>query len=94
VPQAFANGEALFHTHCASCHGTSATGTAQGPSFLSKIYVPSHHSDASFQLAVKQGVRAHHWHYGNMPPVPHVSDAEVAQITAYIRWLQQQAGIR
>jgi mono/diheme cytochrome c family protein len=94
VPPKFATGVALYHTHCASCHGPSAVGTAQGPSFLSRVYVPSHHSDASFHLAVKQGVRAHHWNFGNMPAMPHVTDAEVTHITAYVRWLQQQAGIR
>ena len=94
VPAEFAAGDALFHTHCAGCHGPSAAGTAQGPSFLSRVYVPSHHSDASFSLAVKQGVRAHHWNFGDMPALPHVADAEVTQITAYVRWLQQQAGVR
>jgi mono/diheme cytochrome c family protein len=94
VPPEFATGDALFHAHCAGCHGPSAVGTAQGPSLLSRVYVPSHHSDASFYLAVKQGVRAHHWLFGNMPALPHVTDAEVTQITAYVRWLQQQAGVR
>jgi mono/diheme cytochrome c family protein len=94
VPLEFAIGEALFHTHCAGCHGPAGVGTAQGPSFLSRVYVPNHHSDASFYLAVKQGVRAHHWNFGNMPALPHVTDAEVTQITAYVRRLQQQAGVR
>jgi mono/diheme cytochrome c family protein len=94
VPAEFAAGDALFHAHCAGCHGPSAAGTAQGPSLLSRVYVPSHHSDASFYLAVKQGVRAHHWNFGNMPALPHVADAEVTLITAYVRWLQQQAGVR
>jgi mono/diheme cytochrome c family protein len=94
MPPEFATGEALFHTHCAGCHGPAGVGTAQGPSFLSRVYVPSHHSDASFYLAVKQGVRAHHWNFGNMPALPHVTDAEVTQIIAYVRKLQQQAGGR
>ena len=93
VPPEFVAGEALFHTHCAVCHGASAAGTELGPSFLSKVYVPSHHSDASFHLAVKQGVRAHHWNFGNMPALPHVAEAEVTQIIAYVRWLQQQAAV-
>jgi hypothetical protein len=57
------------------------------------VYVPSHHSDASFYLAVKRGVPAHHWNFGNMPALPHVTEAEVTQIIAYVRWLQRQAGI-
>jgi mono/diheme cytochrome c family protein len=94
VPPEFATGVALFNTHCSVCHGPSAVGTQQGPSLLSRVYVPSHHSDASFYLAVKQGVRAHHWLFGNMSAMPHVTEDEVTPIIAYVRWLQQQAGMR
>jgi mono/diheme cytochrome c family protein len=94
VPLEVTTGQALFNTYCAVCHGTSADGTAQGPSFLSSIYASSHHRDMSFSLAVKQGVRAHHWAFGDMPPMPHVTDEQVVQITTYVRWLQQQAGVR
>jgi mono/diheme cytochrome c family protein len=94
VPPEFIIGETLFNTHCASCHGLSAVGTHQGPSLLSRVYVPSHHSDATFYLAVKQGVRAHHWLFGSMPALPHVTEDEVARVIAYVRWLQQQAGAR
>jgi hypothetical protein len=51
-------------------------------------------SDASFYLAVKQGVCAHHWNFGEMPALPHVTEGEGTPIIAYVRWLQQQAGIR
>ena len=94
VPLEFATGQALFITHCAVCHGPSAGGTAQGPSLLSNIYAPSHHSDMSFVLAVKHGARAHHWAFGAMPALPQVTDVEVAHITGFVRWLQQQAGVR
>jgi mono/diheme cytochrome c family protein len=94
VPEVFAAGESLFQAHCASCHGVAAAGTDQGPSFLSSIYAPSHHSDASFFLAVNQGVRAHHWQFGGMPPIPEVTQGELTDIILYVRWLQEQAGIR
>ena len=94
VPSTFTSGEALFNTHCATCHGPSAVGTDQGPSLLWRIYAPGHHSDDSFYLAVQQGVRAHHWRFGNMLPIPEVTQDEVTQIIAYVRWLQQQAGVR
>jgi len=87
-------GETLFNAHCTRCHGTSAAGTNEGPSLLWKIYAPNHHSDASFYLAVQQGVRAHHWRFGNMLPIPAVTQDEVTQIIAYVRWLQEQAGVR
>lgn len=94
VPSTFAAGEALFNAHCARCHGLSAAGTDQGPSLLWRIYAPSHHSDESFYLAVRQGVRAHHWRFGHMLPIHEVAQDEVPPIIAYVRWLQQQAGVR
>ncbi|MBI3325549.1 MAG: cytochrome c [Nitrospinae bacterium] len=94
VPSEFTRGEALFGAHCARCHGLSAEGTKQGPSLLWRIYAPNHHSDASFYQAVRQGVRAHHWRFGDMPLIPEVAQDEVGQIIAYVRWLQQQAGVR
>ena len=57
------------------------------------IYEPNHHSDVAFLRAAQVGSRAHHWGFGNMPPVPGVSEAEVVRIVAYVRWLQRQAGI-
>jgi hypothetical protein len=58
------------------------------------IYAPNHHRDMSFHLAVQQGVRAHHWRFGNMPSVPEVTPDDVTQIIAYVRWLQERVGIR
>jgi hypothetical protein len=59
-----------------------------------KIYESSHHSDAAFQLAAKNGVVAHHWKFGDMPPVPGVTPDDVAHITAYVRAEQRKVGIR
>ena len=46
-----------------------------------KIYEPSHHSDMAFVLAAKNGVRSHHWNFGNMPPVKGLTDADVKMVT-------------
>ena len=92
-PAEFADGQRLFLFHCARCHGPGGVGTGHGPPFLSKIYEPSHHGDASFLMAVRRGVSAHHWRFGDMPPIPGVSDDDAARIVAYIRWAQRQAGI-
>ena len=94
IPEVFATGAGLFDAHCAACHGRDAAGTDRGPSFLSPVYAASHHGDASFFLAVKQGVRAHHWQFGDMPPLPDVTTDQVAEIILYVRWRQAQAGIR
>lgn len=87
-------GEAIFETHCAGCHGDNAAGVKNaGPPLIHVIYEPSHHGDASFLPAVRNGVRAHHWPFGNMPPIEGVSETEVASIVAYVRELQRANGI-
>lgn len=86
-------GEAAFNDNCAACHGDNASGTDQGPPLIHDIYNPGHHADGAFFLAAKNGVRAHHWPYGNMPKQPQVSAGEVAAIVAYVRELQAANGI-
>ena len=93
VPAALARGESLFVASCARCHGVEAAGTTTGPPLAHVIYEPSHHGDASFRLAVLNGVRAHHWSFGDMPPQPGVSEAAVDEIVAYVRWVQRERGI-
>lgn len=88
-------GEAAFNDNCASCHGRNAAGQ-QGvaPPLVHKIYEPGHHGDEAFVRAARQGVRAHHWPFGNMPPVRGITDTEIDGIIAYIRTLQRANGIR
>jgi mono/diheme cytochrome c family protein len=93
VPAELTEGERLFERNCARCHGSRAAGTEQGPPLVHIVYEPNHHADIAFQRAVAFGVAAHHWRFGDMPPVPGVDEAAVAQITAYVRWLQRRAGI-
>ena len=88
-------GESAFNEYCLACHGENAAGKdGLGPPLVHKIYEPSHHGDMAFVLAAKQGVRQHHWPFGNMPPQQHVSDQEIQAIIAYIRTLQRANGIR
>jgi len=92
---AASEGERVFNDYCASCHGPDAAGREGiAPPLIHRIYEPSHHADGSFLLAVRQGVRAHHWPFGNMPPVEGLTDRQVEQIVAYIRMLQRANGIR
>lgn len=93
APAELAKGEALYNTYCARCHGEGARGTDHGPPFLSKIYEPNHHGDAAFQMAAQRGARAHHWSFGDMPPVSGVQPEQVDEIIRYVRWLQKQAGV-
>jgi cytochrome c len=93
VPAALADGERRYERSCSGCHGRLGIGTRAGPPLVHRIYEPSHHADAAFQLAATRGVRAHHWTFGNMPPIRGVDSAGVAAVTAYVRWLQRKAGI-
>lgn len=98
VPTTFSEaaqiGKRAYDAVCADCHGENAAGrNGMGPPLVHKIYEPSHHADAAFLLAVRNGVRAHHWNFGNMPPQQGLTDADVKGITRYVRELQRANGI-
>lgn len=86
-------GADLYDQSCAACHGTDLRGTARGPSHLSQVYAADHHPDASFRAAISQGSAAHHWDFGDMPPVDGLSDDEIDLIIAYIRDQQETHGL-
>jgi mono/diheme cytochrome c family protein len=87
-------GETLFLASCAACHGINAAGRGGlAPPLVNTIYRNKMHADVAFWLAVKNGVRAHHWRFGSMPPVAGVDEAAVTKITAYVRALQRENGI-
>jgi mono/diheme cytochrome c family protein len=93
LPPEHSLGQSLFDRYCSKCHGPSATGSPAGPPLVHRLYEPNHHADVSFLRAVQFGVRAHHWKFGDMPPVSGVTTEEISPIVAYVRWLQKQAGI-
>ncbi|MDH4152802.1 MAG: cytochrome c [Nitrospira sp.] len=93
APVEFREGEQKFTAHCSRCHGVGGVGTNQGPTFLHKVYEPNHHGDVAFQRAAANGVKAHHWQFGDMPKIEAVKPEDVDDIVKYIRWLQKQAGI-
>ena len=86
-------GEEHFETNCAQCHGESGGGTDQGPPLVHKIYESGHHSDGAFFLAVRRGVRQHHWSFGDMPAQPQVTRNQSALIVEFIREVQAANGI-
>jgi len=86
-------GRQAFELRCAKCHGPNAAGGPVGPPLVDRIYASGHHADIVFMLAVRRGVRAHHFTFGDMPPQPEVSDAELANIVRYVRELQKANGI-
>jgi len=87
-------GQRAFAARCAACHGPNAGGLdGRGPPLIHKIYEPGHHGDAAFYLAAERGVRAHHWRFGDMPPVEGVTRAEIAALLAFVRQVQRANGI-
>ena len=92
VPDLVAAGADLYAANCAECHGTDLRGTDKGPSHLSEVYEPGHHGDGAFLLAVQRGARAHHWPFGDMPPIEGLSTDDVEAIVAFVREQQRIEG--
>ena len=87
-------GKRAFEAKCAVCHGANAAGqNGVAPPLVHKIYEPSHHADMAFVMAAQNGVRAHHWNFGNMPPVEGLTQGDVMMIATYVRELQRANGI-
>ena len=87
-------GAVLYQRKCLRCHGNEGNGSNQGPPLVHKTYNSSHHADLAFNLAVKNGVRRHHWRFGDMPPLPEVTPQDIGHIVVYVRSLQRRAGIK
>ena len=96
VPQlspAAVEGRDLFNANCSACHGENASGTDNGPPLVHQYYRPAHHGDGAFVNAALKGVRAHHWRFGNMPPVEGITEQKVLKIVRYVRELQRANGV-
>lgn len=91
APTELQAGEALYIANCQTCHGPAGLGSQQGPPFVHPVYLVGHHGDDAFVNAALNGAIAHHWRFGDMPPVAGVTEADVRQIVGYVRWLQQQS---
>ncbi len=95
LPANIRQGQTLFDENCASCHGKNAAGQEGiAPPLINKIYRNAMHGDGAFLIAAREGVRAHHWQFGNMPPIEGVSAKDIDKIVAYIRTLQVANGIK
>jgi mono/diheme cytochrome c family protein len=92
-PAVVSAGADLFAANCAVCHGPDVNGSATGPPLLHPYYAPNHHADEAFQRAVAFGVVPHHWDFGEMAPLPHLTRDDVEKIIAFVRAEQESAGI-
>ena len=93
IPFHLGKGQLLYEEHCSSCHGVKLDGTDQGPPLLHPYYKPSHHGDESFYRAALQGVRQHHWSFGDMPPVDAMTADKMDSLVPYVRYYQQRKGL-
>jgi len=93
VPFSLGLGQSLYQDNCSSCHGVWGDGSDKGPALMHKLYIPSHHGDEAFYRAAMKGVQAHHWPFGDMPPVPGISKRAMDRIIPYVRWLQREKGV-
>jgi len=90
IPFSYSKGKNLFETNCSACHGVKLDGTDQGPPLIHAFYKPSHHGDRAFYKAGLEGARAHHWIFGDMPPVKGMTTKKMDHIVPYVRFYQQQ----
>lgn len=86
-------GRGVFEARCASCHGRGARGSRQGPPLVHEVYGASQFADEAIVQAVRAGVAAKRWQFGNMPKIGGVSDIELTALVRYIRELQIAHGI-
>lgn len=88
-------GKRAFEAYCSRCHGVNAAGrNGIGPPFIYSYYRPEHHGDMAWLIAPRRGVVQHHWRFGNMPPIPGPTDADLKMIVTYVRELQRANGIK
>lgn len=91
-PESIQLGAEVYAETCASCHGADLQGTDKGPSHLSIVYEPSHHTDASFRSAIANGAAQHHWNFGDMPPIEGLTGQDVEAVIAFVRSEQERQG--
>ncbi len=87
-------GAKVFSDNCAQCHGDNGSGSDKGPPLIHSIYNPGHHSNESIIRAISNGVRQHHWPYGDMPAQKQIAFMQVPALIEYIRELQAINGIK
>ena len=90
IPFSLAKGQLLYEKYCSSCHGAELDGTEKGPPLVHPFYKPSHHGDQSFYRAALNGVRQHHWNFGDMERVEGMTPGKMDRIVPYVRYYQQQ----
>ena len=93
IPFSLGKGQLLYEKYCSSCHGLRLEGSNQGPPLIHPFYKPSHHGDDSFYRAALEGIRQHHWNFGDMPAVEGMTPGKMDSLLPYIRYYQREKGL-
>ena len=86
-------GEQVFTTNCVACHGTGAMGTANGPPLVHERYREEVFPDERIADAVRNGAPQRNWNFGRMPGIGGLDADDVSDLIAYLRQLQDDAGL-
>jgi mono/diheme cytochrome c family protein len=87
------SGAVLYDRNCAGCHGADGTGAADGPGLLYEQYALPGFDDQALVSAIVQGAPEEAWEYGAMPRIRGLSDQDLADLVAFVRALQGEAGL-
>ncbi len=80
-------GFAIFRTTCFACHAVNREGGRVGPELNVPQSIVEYRPEAQIRAYVRNP-RA--FRYGNMPPHPHLSDADLDALVAYFRAMKDQ----
>jgi cbb3-type cytochrome c oxidase subunit III len=86
TPEMIAEGEALFHIACKSCHGTNAFGTAMAPALNNQIFLSETPDAAIYQIIAGGVSQTLMPAWGNR-----LSDYDIQTLVAYLRSLEATA---
>jgi cytochrome c553 len=73
------NGEVLYASRCAVCHGPEGEGTAIAPEGINDALLLEELTDKDLAQIIREGLA------GRMPPSPNFSDQEVLDLVAFLR---------
>jgi mono/diheme cytochrome c family protein len=87
-------GQRLYPTPCAACHGPGGTGTPAGPALTDQDWINIDGSFESLVQVIQVGVLAPRQYPGAMPPLGggNFDEEQVRQIAAYLYVLSRQGG--
>ena len=87
-------GRVAFAKYCQECHGADASGGSRtGQPLIHPMYRENVFPDHVFKKAIRDGKREKNWRFGEMPPTKGITEAQIDNITSYIRAVQIASGI-